>query len=60
MLGEFGGKPAHCGRKYLERSSTCWKYEEKANMISELNGKQLVKVVIKSGIGLLHGYDIKK
>ena len=60
VLGEIGGKPTNYDRKYLERSSMCWKHNEKSNRIRESNGEKLAKVVTKCGIGLLHGYDTKK
>ena len=45
VLGECGVKPKNCGRKDLESSSMCWKYEKKANRISELNEE----IINKSG-----------
>ena len=43
VLGECGLKPTNCGRKDLKITSMCWKYEEKANRISESNGEIISK-----------------
>ena len=47
VLGEMGGKPTNCGRKDLERSSMCWKNDEKSNKIRETNGEIISKSYCK-------------
>ena len=47
VLGERGGKPTNSGGKNLERSSMCWKHNEKSNKIRESNGEIISKSCYK-------------